>query len=107
MSDVFVCLCVCVSLPWLSQDGVNVLSAVVGDVSGSVWLCPSEVIKQQMQSANDGARVGLGEAVKACWQGAGIGGFYQGYAGTHTYIQEGNHNAQHIQRRRIGGHGQD
>jgi hypothetical protein len=69
------------SLPWLSQDGVNVLSAVVGDVSGSVWLCPSEVIKQQMQSASEGQRVGLRSAVKGCWDAAGIKGFYQGYGG--------------------------
>lgn len=34
------------SLPKLGKDATSLLAAVASDVTGSVWLCPSEVIKQ-------------------------------------------------------------
>jgi len=43
-------------------------SAILGDITGSGWLCPSEVIKQQLQA-------GIYST------GGGLGGFYKGYTG--------------------------
>ena len=37
-------------LPNVRPALVYALSAVLGDVTGSGWLCPSEVVKQQMQA---------------------------------------------------------
>lgn len=54
------------------------LSAVLGDLTGSGWLCPSEVIKQQTQA---GMYSSAGLAVRGIWQKKGLVGFYQGYFG--------------------------
>lgn len=54
------------------------LSAILGDVTGSVWLCPSEVVKQQLQA---GMYPTLKEAVSNIWSTKGVRGFYQGYLG--------------------------
>ena len=54
------------------------LSAVMGDLTGSGWLCPSEVVKQQTQA---GMYKTTGEAFKGIWQKKGIVGFYEGYFG--------------------------
>jgi len=54
------------------------VAAVLGDLTGSGWLCPSEVVKQRMQA---GMYSSTGEAVRAIWAKSGIGGFYQGYTG--------------------------
>jgi len=54
------------------------LSAVLGDVTGSGWLCPSEVVKQQTQA---GMYKSAGAAVKGIWSKRGVSGFYQGYLG--------------------------
>ena len=51
-------------------------AAIMGDLTGSVWLCPSEVIKQQMQA---GMHTNMAAAVRGIWQTAGPKGFYQGY----------------------------
>jgi len=51
-------------------------AAIMGDLTGSVWLCPSEVIKQQMQA---GMHSNMAAAVRGIWQNAGPKGFYQGY----------------------------
>jgi len=54
------------------------VSAILGDITGSGWLCPSEVVKQQMQA---GMFRNMGEAVRGIWIKKGIQGFYQGYFG--------------------------
>jgi len=54
------------------------VAAVLGDVTGSGWLCPSEVVKQQMQG---GMYATTTEAVSSIWKKNGIKGFYQGYFG--------------------------
>lgn len=54
------------------------VAAVLGDLTGSGWLCPSEVVKQQMQA---GMYSSTGEALRAIWAKNGIAGFYQGYSG--------------------------
>jgi solute carrier family 25 S-adenosylmethionine transporter 26 len=57
---------------------IYALSAVLGDLTGSGWLCPSEVVKQQMQA---GMYKTTGEAVSSIWRKKGLGGLYQGYWG--------------------------
>jgi len=54
------------------------VAAVLGDITGSGWLCPSEVVKQQLQA---GMYESTGEAVRAIWAKKGLKGFYQGYTG--------------------------
>jgi solute carrier family 25 S-adenosylmethionine transporter 26 len=54
------------------------VSAILGDITGSGWLCPSEVVKQQMQA---GMFKNMGEAVQGIWKKKGLKGFYQGYFG--------------------------
>jgi len=54
------------------------LSAVLGDLTGSGWLCPSEVVKQQMQA---GMYPSTREAVSSIWNKKGLLGFYEGYLG--------------------------
>jgi solute carrier family 25 S-adenosylmethionine transporter 26 len=60
-------------------DTVKVaVAAVLGDLTGSGWLCPSEVIKQQVQA---GMFTSTREAIKSIWKTKGLIGFYQGYWG--------------------------
>lgn len=54
------------------------IAAVLGDLTGSGWLCPSEVVKQQMQA---GMYKSTLEAVKTIWGKRGLAGLYQGYWG--------------------------
>ncbi len=53
-------------------------SAVLGDLTGSGWLCPSEVIKQQTQA---GMYKSTAEAFLGIIRKKGIKGLYQGYFG--------------------------
>eukprot|EP00871_Galdieria_phlegrea_P005385 jgi/Galph1/5848/GphlegSOOS_G4432.1 len=55
-----------------------ILAAVMGDVTGSLWLCPSEVVKSRLQA---GQFPNMITAVKEIFSRQGIKGFYQGYAG--------------------------
>lgn len=57
---------------------IYALSAILGDLTGSGWLCPSEVVKQQMQA---GMYSSTTEAIRNIWKKKGIGGLYQGYWG--------------------------
>ena len=54
------------------------ISAILGDVTGSGWLCPSEVVKQQIQAGMHSNTI---TAIKNIWKKQGFGGFYQGYFG--------------------------
>jgi len=55
------------------------IAAVLGDITGSGWLCPSEVLKQQMQG---GMYTSTMDAIQGIWKkGGGMSGFYQGYFG--------------------------
>lgn len=54
------------------------LAAICGDITGSGWLCPSEVVKQQTQA---GMYPGTLDAVKGIFQKKGFVGFYEGYFG--------------------------
>lgn len=53
-------------------------AAILGDVTGSGWLCPSEVVKQQLQA---GMYPSTTAAVRGILQKKGWKGFYQGYVG--------------------------
>eukprot|EP00584_Thalassiosira_punctigera_P025627 CAMPEP_0172553140 /NCGR_PEP_ID=MMETSP1067-20121228/48751_1 /TAXON_ID=265564 ORGANISM="Thalassiosira punctigera, Strain Tpunct2005C2" /NCGR_SAMPLE_ID=MMETSP1067 /ASSEMBLY_ACC=CAM_ASM_000444 /LENGTH=371 /DNA_ID=CAMNT_0013341257 /DNA_START=87 /DNA_END=1202 /DNA_ORIENTATION=+ len=57
---------------------IYALAAIMGDVTGSGWLCPSEVMKQQIQA---GIYPSMGEAIKGIWRKSGVAGFYQGFTG--------------------------
>ena len=54
------------------------IAAILGDLTGSGWLCPSEVIKQQMQV---GMFKNTREAFTSILETKGVGGFFQGYLG--------------------------
>lgn len=60
------------------QEGIYFISAIVGDLIGSVWLCPSEVVKQQVQS---GIHSSVMSAVCGIYANEGVAGFFKGYAG--------------------------
>lgn len=57
---------------------VYAAAAILGDLTGSFWLCPSEVVKQQMQA---GMFETTGEALSSIWKSKGFAGLYQGYFG--------------------------
>ena len=65
-------------LPDVEPAFVYALAAILGDVTGSGWLCPSEVVKQQLQAGMYGNTM---EAISGIWRGGGLGGFYRGYTG--------------------------
>ncbi|KAG7363019.1 mitochondrial carrier protein [Nitzschia inconspicua] len=52
------------------------IAAVLGDVTGSGWLCPAEVVKQKLQA---NVFESTGQAVSQIWFQEGVGGFYRGY----------------------------
>jgi len=54
------------------------LAAIMGDLTGSGWLCPSEVVKQQMQA---GMYPSTGQALQQIWKKKGLVGLYEGYFG--------------------------
>ena len=54
------------------------LSAIMGDLTGSGWLCPSEVVKQQLQA---GMYPSTGVALQEIWKRKGLVGLYEGYFG--------------------------
>ena len=54
------------------------IAAIAGDLTGSGWLCPSEVVKQQMQA---GMYSTTREAVSGILQKKGVVGLYEGYFG--------------------------
>jgi len=57
---------------------VYAMSAILGDLTGSGWLCPSEVVKQKMQA---GMYATTRQAVSSIWQQKGLVGLYEGYFG--------------------------
>jgi solute carrier family 25 S-adenosylmethionine transporter 26 len=62
------------------------LAAVLGDLTGSLWLTPSELIKQQLQNMhNTGTRAAqaatVWQVIGQNWRQYGIAGFYRGYSG--------------------------
>ncbi|GAB0491589.1 hypothetical protein MMPV_002843 [Pyropia vietnamensis] len=55
----------------------TVIAAVVGDVTGSLWLTPGELIKQKVQAGWPGGALGV---ARRMWAQGGVGAFYQGYS---------------------------
>jgi solute carrier family 25 (mitochondrial S-adenosylmethionine transporter), member 26 len=62
--------------PDLPTLPVYIAAAVAGDMTGSGWLVPSEVVKQNVQGGNYAT---AGEAASSILKAKGLGGFYQGY----------------------------
>jgi solute carrier family 25 S-adenosylmethionine transporter 26 len=65
-------------LPGVKPIFTYALAAILGDLTGSGWLCPSEVVKQQMQA---GMYPSTGKALQQIWQKKGLVGLYEGYFG--------------------------
>lgn len=55
---------------------IYALAAILGDVTGSGWLCPSEVMKQQVQA---GIYPSMTEAARGIWRKSGVAGYWQGF----------------------------
>jgi solute carrier family 25 S-adenosylmethionine transporter 26 len=51
----------------------------MGDLTGSIWLCPGELVKQNLQAGTFTSR---GEAISHIWKTNGPRGFYRGYGST-------------------------
>lgn len=66
-------------LPQLRPAVTYALAAVLGDMTGSLWLCPPEVIKQRVQM---GMYSSTFQGVTSIWKLEGIRGFYRGYIGS-------------------------
>jgi len=64
--------------PHVKPAFIYALAAIMGDVTGSGWLCPSEVMKQQLQA---GIYPSTSQAISGIWKKNGIRGFYQGFTG--------------------------
>ena len=62
--------------PDLKPVLVYAISAIFGDLTGSGWLCPSEVVKQRLQA---GVYQSTGDAVVSIWRAKGLPGFYEGF----------------------------
>lgn len=62
--------------PAILPELISFVSAILGDMVGSFWLCPSETIKQQLQG---GVHASFGLAVSHIWSSKGAKGFYAGY----------------------------
>jgi len=54
------------------------LAAIMGDMTGSLWLCPSEVVKNQIQA---GMYKTTTQAYSSILRSKGFGGLYQGFLG--------------------------
>ena len=54
------------------------MAAVAGDLSGALWLVPSEVIKQRLQA---GQYSSASQAMKGIYRSDGVRGFYRGMVG--------------------------
>jgi len=54
------------------------LASLLGDLTGSLCLCPSEVVKQKLQA---GLFANEREAITSIWRSRGLPGFYDGYTG--------------------------
>jgi solute carrier family 25 (mitochondrial S-adenosylmethionine transporter), member 26 len=57
------------------------VAAVGGDLTGSLWLCPFEVVKQQSQGGLWDADSSLWYQLETLWNNNGLEGLYQGYDG--------------------------
>lgn len=58
--------------------GIFALASLMGDLTGSLCLCPSEVVKQKVQA---GLFHSEKEALSSIWKAKGFFGFYEGYMG--------------------------
>lgn len=66
------------SYPNMNRLFIYVNSAIISDLIGSIFLCPCEVIKQNVQV---GRYKSVVQAVRHISYNCGIAGFYKGYSG--------------------------
>ena len=64
------------ALPNVPHTALYMLAAILGDLSGSFWLCPSEMLKQSLQG---GLYANIFDATSSVLKTQGIGGFYRGF----------------------------
>lgn len=64
--------------PETNQGLIFAAASLLGDLTGSLWLCPSEVIKQKIQA---GIYTSEREAFNSIWKTTGFLGLYEGYLG--------------------------
>lgn len=57
---------------------ISLCAAIMGDITGSVWLVPSEQVKQQLQG---GVYNSVSTAVRSTWKSGGLPAFYRGWLG--------------------------
>ena len=63
--------------PNIEPAKIYVMSSILGDLVGSLWYCPFEVIKQQMQSNSKHVCSAITHTIRDY----GLLGFYRGYVG--------------------------
>lgn len=68
------------SFPNVSRTFTYFISAILGDITGSFWLVPSEIVKLRLQSGGGGG-LGLAGTIGDILATSGPGGFYKGYTG--------------------------
>mmetsp|Transcript_229 Transcript_229/g.440 ORF Transcript_229/g.440 Transcript_229/m.440 type:complete len:437 (-) Transcript_229:347-1657(-) len=66
------------NFPQIPKTLTYFISAIFGDITGSFWLVPSEIVKLKMQS---GGQSSLFNCLGGIWKESGFGGFYRGYTG--------------------------
>lgn len=64
--------------PNTPKESLYLLAAIMGDLTGSLWVAPSEVIKQSIQS---GQYKTVAEAFSSIVSNNGFSGLYRGYGG--------------------------
>ena len=66
------------AFPGKNPFPLYVAAAIMGDLTGSFWLCPSEVLKQQVQG---GLHSSFQSAISSIYKTSGVRGFYRGFTG--------------------------
>ena len=59
-------------------EGLYFISAILGDLTGTLWVVPSDVLKQSVQS---GQYKSIGSAFSSIVSTSGVGGLYRGLSG--------------------------
>ena len=62
--------------PAIKVGWLYLMAAVAGDLTGSIWICPFEVVKQNVQGGVHSTIVG---AIRSILKESGPAGFYKGY----------------------------
>jgi solute carrier family 25 S-adenosylmethionine transporter 26 len=60
--------------PYINVGFIHFAAAIMGDLTGSFWLCPSEVVKQQIQGGMHGS---TSAALDSILRTSGVAGLYR------------------------------